>query len=513
MPQPHGPVTIGRITRTWWPLAASWLFMSLEAPLLTAAVARLPGPLVNLAAYGGVVFPLSLLIEAPIIMLLAASTALSRDMASYRLVRRYMMWAGGLLTLLHVAVALTPLYYVVVVGLMGADPAIVEPARLGLILMTPWTWSIAYRRFNQGVLIRYGRSRTVGIGTVVRLSTVIVVLAVGYTQRWPGIAVAASAVACGVMAEALYTRFAVQPVLRGPLAASPAVAPALTWPAFYAFYTPLVLTSLLMLAAQPIGSAAMSRMPQAVASLAAWQVVGAVLFMIRSPGVAFNEVVVALADEPGGTTALRRFALGLAAATSLVLLVFLVTPLGDWWFRRLMDLSPELVGLAKSAMWLGIPLAALTVAQSWYQGLLVNTRRTRGVSEAVAVYLVVDGLLLALGVAVGTVAGLYVAIAAMIAAMLVQTAWLWHWARASLADLDARDGPALAPAVAEGGVTMPAQPPHPRSHGPCPSSRFWPTSAAPKPIPSRSTGPSRCARHTSRPSSWPASTPTRSRSR
>jgi hypothetical protein len=439
-----GPVTIGRVTRTWWPLAASWLFMSLEAPLLTAVVARLPNPLVNLAAYGGVVFPLSLLIEAPIIMLLAASVALSRDMASYRLVRRYMMWAGGLLTLLHVLVAFTPLYYVVVVGLLGVDPAIVEPARLGLILMTPWTWSIAYRRFNQGALIRFGRSRTVGIGTVVRLSTVVAVLAVGYTLRWPGIAVAASAVACGVMAEALYTRFAVQPVLRGPLATSLPVSPALSWRAFYAFYTPLVLTSLLMLLAQPIGSAAMSRMPASVASLAAWQVVGAVLFMIRSPGVAFNEVVVALADEPGGARTLRRFALGLAAATSTVLLLFLVTPFGDWWFRRLMDLAPELAALAKAAMWLGLPLAALTVAQSWYQGLLVNTRRTRGVSEAVAVYLAVDGLLLVVGVVAGTVAGLYVAVAAMIVAMLVQTAWLWRWARASLADLADREEAPLA---------------------------------------------------------------------
>jgi hypothetical protein len=450
MADPPAPVSLARVGRTWWPLAASWLFMSLEAPLLTAVVARLPNPLVNLAAYGGVVFPLSLLIEAPIIMLLAASTALSRDVASYRLVRRYMMWAGGLLTLLHVTVAFTPLYDIVVVGLLGVDPAIVAPARLGLILMTPWTWSIAYRRFNQGALIRFGRSRTVGIGTTVRLTTVVVMLAVGYSQRWPGIAVATSAVACGVMAEALYTRFAVQPVLRGPLPASPAVTPALTWRMFYAFYTPLVLTSLLLLVAQPIGSAAMSRMPQAVASLAAWQVVGALLFLVRSPGVAYNEVVVALADEPGGTRLLRRFAIGLAVGTTAVLALFLATPLGDLWFRRLMDLPPELVGLAKSAMWLAAPLAAVTVAQSWYQGVLVNTRRTRGVSEAVVVYLVVDVLLLGAGVLLARFAGLYVSVAAMTVAALVQTAWLWRWSRASLADLDARDAaPAIAPVPAE----------------------------------------------------------------
>ena len=134
-----------------------------------------------MAAYGGVVFPLALIIESPIIMLLAASTALSKDWASYRLIRRFMMTAGALLTLLHILIAFTPLYYFVVVDIMGAKPQIVEPARIGLMIMLPWTWSIAYRRFNQGVLIRIGHSRSVGLGTVVRLSANLVVLAIGYT--------------------------------------------------------------------------------------------------------------------------------------------------------------------------------------------------------------------------------------------------------------------------------------------------------------------------------------------
>ena len=97
------------IFRTWWPLAASWMLMSLELPAVSAIIARLPYPTINLAAYGGIVFPISLIIEAPIIMLLAASTALSKDYASYQKLRRFMMLAGGSLTLLHILVAFTPL--------------------------------------------------------------------------------------------------------------------------------------------------------------------------------------------------------------------------------------------------------------------------------------------------------------------------------------------------------------------------------------------------------------------
>src|SRR5512136_2311243 len=108
------PLTLRTIFRTWWPLAASWMLMGAELPALSAVIARLPQPEINLAAYGGVVFPLALIIESPIIMLLAASTALCRDYASYLKVRRFMMVAGASLTVLHIAVAFTPMYYVVV---------------------------------------------------------------------------------------------------------------------------------------------------------------------------------------------------------------------------------------------------------------------------------------------------------------------------------------------------------------------------------------------------------------
>ncbi len=47
----HRPLTLARITRVWWPLAASWLLMGAELPALNAVVARLPNPVVNLAAF------------------------------------------------------------------------------------------------------------------------------------------------------------------------------------------------------------------------------------------------------------------------------------------------------------------------------------------------------------------------------------------------------------------------------------------------------------------------------
>jgi hypothetical protein len=193
------PLTTREVWNSWLPLAASWLLMGAELPLLSAVVARLPDPAVNLAAYGGVVFPVALIIEAPIIMLLAASTALSRDWSSYRKLRAFMVQAGALLTGLHVLVAFTPLHDVVARDWIGAPEEVIEPARWGLMMMTPWTWAIASRRFHQGVLIRFGHSGAVWRGTVIRLLANAVVLAGGYLiGTIPGILVATAAVILGV---------------------------------------------------------------------------------------------------------------------------------------------------------------------------------------------------------------------------------------------------------------------------------------------------------------------------
>jgi hypothetical protein len=433
-------LTYKRIFQTWWPLAASWLLMGAELPALSAVIARLPNPEINLAAYGGIVFPLALIIESPIIMLLAASTALSKDWASYQLIRRFMMTTGAALTALHILIAFTPLYYFVVKGILGAPEEIIEPGRIGLMIMTPWTWSIAYRRFNQGVLIRYNHSKSVGIGTAVRLIADLTVLLIGYSiGTIQGIIVATCAVTAGVISEAIYSGIVVRPVVERQVKSMPAIEPPLTLSAFRKFYTPLVFTSLLTLLVQPIGSAALSRMPLALASLAVWPVLSGFTFMTRSIGVAYNEVVVALLDEPLSTQSLRRFSIMLTGfSTSLITLIAL-TPLSFFWFRVVSGLRLDLADMAVLAMVIAIPIPGLAVLQSWFQGILLHGRRTRAITEAVIVFLATCAAILVAGVARGGAAGLYWGISAFMISMVTQTIWLWIRSRETERSTQARD--------------------------------------------------------------------------
>ncbi len=437
---PTPAVSTREVFAAWWPLAASWLLMGFELPAVSAVMARLPHATVSLAAYGGVVFPLALLIEAPIILLLSASTALSKDLASYRLVRRFMLGAGLTLTAVHALVAFTPLYDLVVGHLLGPPPDVLEPGRIGLMIMTPWTLSIAYRRFQQGLLLRFGRSRAVGLGTGVRLATNVLVLGIGWRiGTLPGIVVGTLAVACGVMAEAVYAGIAAHPVIKGPLAAASPLETPLTFRRFLRFYTPLLVTPFLLFFAMPLASAAMSRMPRALDSLAVWPVVNGLVFTLRSVAFALNEVAVSIVERPRALPALKRFTGLLALGLTGVLVAMAATPLSGFWFGRVSALPGELVLLAATGLWLAFLLPAVTAYQSFYQGVIVYSHRTGSVTESMVVFLATCALVLGAGIVVQGPPGLHVALVGFVLGSLAQVFWLAWRAEPEIETLAAQD--------------------------------------------------------------------------
>ena len=94
-----------RILIFWAPLFSTWLMMAFEGPFLAAIIARLPEPKFNLAAHG-VAFSLALIVEAPIIMMMSASTALVHSRQSYLALRNFTARLNVAIT------AITPIHQV-----------------------------------------------------------------------------------------------------------------------------------------------------------------------------------------------------------------------------------------------------------------------------------------------------------------------------------------------------------------------------------------------------------------
>lgn len=440
------PLTFGRVLSTWWPLAASWLLMGIEMPFIAAILGRLPDAEVQLAAYGGVVFPVSLLIESPVIMLLAASTRLSDSPENFKFLQRFSRYLGIGFSAVHGLFAFTPLFDWVIVPLLDPPDELLESSRLGLQLMLPFTIAVAERRFHQGLLIRFGRQRQVGYGTVIRLLATALPLGVALAiDSRHGAAFAAAAVSCGVVAEAIYARIGALAVERGPLRRVGETV-RLDLRRTLRFYIPLAMTSTISLVSFPIASAGMSRMPEALASLALWPAVSGLSFFTRSSGVAFNEVAVRHAGDPDGPRILRRFSIVMGLAFSIVVAAIAWSPLGALWYVDLEGSPPEALPLAIAATWAMLPMPILTFLASYWQGLLVDAHRTRPISEGVAIGLLAIVLSLFGFVVFPVLGGAVAAIVSLSIGSAAQAVWLWwSWRRiagtASVNQPRASDGP------------------------------------------------------------------------
>jgi hypothetical protein len=413
------------------PLMISWALMGLEYPMVTATVARLENPEAELAATSGIVFPIALLIEAPIIMLLAAATALVKDRKTERWLARFVMVSAWTLTAVHLLVACTPLFGLVVGDLLQIDERLHASGQLGLILAAPWPGAIAWRRFRQGILIRAERSGDVGRGTLVRLLTDVGVLGTGFLVAFnapeaalPGAALAGLTLGCGVLAEGLYAEWCARPVVRRQFANDdPAVAP-LEMRSFFGFYAPLAMTPFLTLGIQPLVSATINRMPDRIANLACLGPVYGLIFLLRSAGFAYQEVVVASFERPGAELALSRAARTVAIVVTAIVAAMVFTPVGSLWFGRVAGLDDRLVGLALDGLTVAVGFPALSIYLHLAQGRLVAKRRTRQVTAGVLVYSAVAVAGLALGAITDAADGVVWCIGVLFAAALAQTVWV-----------------------------------------------------------------------------------------
>lgn len=400
--------------------------MNLEGPIIQAAIARLPEAKIMLAA-AGIVFSLQVTIESPIIMLLATSTTLAGSPQAYRVLRRFVVHLTLILTVIAAAIALIPpLYRGLVPGLMGVPTPIAEAARPAMQLMILWSAAIGWRRFYQGILIRFGQTRLVGYGTVIRLTSGAIT-AFGLTVFSPlsGVMVGACTWMVGVISELIYVYLATRPTishfLSGP---DKPDQPLLSYNQVVRYHTPLAATSVLALLVQPLMGAGLARMAFAEENLAAWPVVFGLFLFFRSFGFALPEIVIALLKTPEDILPLRRFCLRVAIGSTLAMGLMAYTPLLVLYLLYITGIAPELVPFIIPGMMLGVLIPFLNSLQSWFRGVLMLVKATGDVYWGMGLNLVITTLVLFLGMW-GQMPGTATATVAFTLGMLIETLYLW----------------------------------------------------------------------------------------
>jgi len=438
------PLTYRRIAHFWSPLAATWLMMAVEGPLLSSIIARMADPTFNLAAYG-VALPFAMVIESPIIMMLTASNALVRSRESYRKLRRFLFALNTLLTLSVLVLVIPQVFELIAGRLMGLPREVVFLSHRSVLILLPWPAAIGYRRFFQGILVSHNMTRRVAYGTLLRVSS-MAACGVGLAlSGWkiPGAWVGAISLSVGVTCEAIASRFMAWSLVQR-IKATPRQEgePPMTLSSLLDFYLPLAMTSLLGIATSPITTFFLGHSRRAVESLAVAPVLISLLFIFRSGGMAYQEVGVALLGEGNKNyPRLKTFAIFLGGFSLLGLTLLTATPLSSLWFRKIVGLSPSLAAFALTPARIMTPLAALEVLISLQRSLLINRRKTRAITVATAIEVTTLALIMAVLIGFSPVPGAIVSAIALLSGRVLANLFLFFRTRASLPGQNKPDSP------------------------------------------------------------------------
>lgn len=360
--------------------------MAFEGPFLAAVIARLPDPKFNLAAYG-VAVAFAILVEAPVIMIMSASTALVEDRGSFLRLRNFTYGLNLAVTGVMLVVLVPGLFHPLMTGLLRLPANVARLIHTSLVILLPWPAAIGYRRFYQGLLIRGGRTRLIAMGTVIRLTTMTTTAVILFTAfAIPGAWVGAAALSSGVCAEAIASRLMALRTVRELRARTDGSGPPLAYGRIARFYYPLALTSLIGLAVHPMLTFFMGRARLPLESLAVFPVVNALSFIFRAFGLSYQEVSIALLGKRfEHVRELRRFAtvLGLAASAGLAVIAF--TPVSRLWFETISGLTPDLTAVALGPTRILVILPAFSVMLAFQRSLLVNGHDTTPITWATVV--------------------------------------------------------------------------------------------------------------------------------
>ncbi|XYH94696.1 hypothetical protein ACMHYB_43765 [Sorangium sp. So ce1128] len=375
------------LLRRFLPLALSDVVMALGDPLQTMALSRLANTREVLAAVG-TVKAVAVVLESPVIMILHASTALSRNVSSRRALGRFTALLGGLLVAVFLFLSWRPIYDWLLVRVFGAGASVADVGRIAFLLMIPWPGVIAWRRYHQGVLIARGKSRQVGWASLGRLAWMVLALAAGVALQVEGAFLAGTMLIGAVTVEALaVTAFSWRTRGAAPRGAAADDAGA-ELPTSVAgvtrFYVPLASTMLVVWGGRAALTSLVARAADGPLALAAWPAAWGLVLSIANATRMVQQIVISSAGEARPAD-LAKFVLLVGSGCSAFLLLLGFSGPGQALLGVFLGEHGELIAAVAPVLRIAAIFPLLLAAQNALQGLLVRAGRNWLINAATLV--------------------------------------------------------------------------------------------------------------------------------
>jgi hypothetical protein len=424
--------------------------MAWEGQIAMALVGLMPDNKVLQSGFL-LVMGLAIFIESPVIDLLSTGTTLGTTKARFHKITRFTLILMAWVTFAHCAVVFTPLYNIVAIKILDAEPEAARAAWQGLAWMPIWSACVGWRRYRQGIMIRAGITKLISWGTLIRIvSLTISGAALYYSGTLSGLALIGCSFTISVLAEAAYIHLVSQPIIANlpsehpPLRVSgegaggeviPSDEPGqnlkelpkdLSFLDLAKFHIPLTVGTMLMLTAPVLVTRALNLTPEPILATAAWQVAATVGWLFRTITFALPEAIISLYHK-SRERILANFCLKIGLTVTILMVALHLLKLDIAIFRAAFKCDQQVAEIAAVAFIWTAPLPLLNSVMAYYRGLLTIHEVTIARFAAILVALISLTLALIVGVRLNlnapTLAGSSLVIAHLVELATLALAW------------------------------------------------------------------------------------------
>jgi len=358
----------------YWPLALTGMGLVLSVQFQNAILARYPEAVKELAilaiAYGIYGF-----FNASLGFVAQLANVYARSDEATRRVHLFVAYASVIISLPLCVISITPIGESLISQAFQIETEFVQHIQDYLILLCPLVLLNAQRHFYTGLLVQAKLTGWITLLNFIYLSIVILALIIGFLKGLkPNYVIVGSeligvsVLICGLLVTKY--RHYVLPVIKEHNQ--------VTYQELTHFFLPVSTTGIMFALSRPVLYAFVSRTQDAILTIAALRIAFDFTMLFQQAANQFRHFFITF-----GETELNQkiqFMQIVALLITLVMLLFVLTPISDYVWGDLMSLNPDLRRLSAEVVTIMCLMPSLIVFRNYFHSRLMTKRKTNGMA-------------------------------------------------------------------------------------------------------------------------------------
>ncbi len=383
------PLNYHILIKFFLPLAVFPVLVALSHTVINSALARMPLPELSIAIFT-VVKSVTNIINGPSIMTRQLFTSIIEDKRSYYLSRNFAFVLMFILFALLMTLSISPIGDFVfehIVGLQTQKEVDLATSAMMVTAFLPIV--VVMRNAYQGIATGLKKTLLIVPGVVLRVVGMALFLWwVVKTNSINGVIAGCLAYVLGIALEGIFILGGLKSKLGSIINAVKKMPPSdfdkenLDYYKILKFFLPLAFTIMITMFIQPVIQSGLARSTSPVRSLAAYGVAWTLVTMIAGPLRMLHQISLVYHNSEENMRKIKIFNLSLAAITSILIVMFALSPVGYFVLHNIISVSHDITLLAQKVILAFAVFPLARALRETYWGMMMKKRSTPLIAKA-----------------------------------------------------------------------------------------------------------------------------------